>query len=294
MLPAGHLLVMGLPVGSVPTRGRVGRHDADEGQGERREKRCRRELGTGGHPLPIGRGPGAIRTAARKLDRCPVAPWTFVRVVQPEPPGYTPAMGEAPESPTDVSAGGWKATFKRAFAEFRADDMMTVAAGPHLLRGPVAVPGAAGLRGAARRGRPVPGDLRRRPQGGRQHRSQERRRHPAGDDRGRREELGRRRRAARRRPARRHLVGVGLHRRLLQGRQPHLRRRGGTPVPQAQADPARPHRAVPDRLGLRRDRLRRQRRARPLHLRRHRPRQHRGRRLGLREVPRARRWSSSS
>ncbi len=43
--------------------------------------------------------------------------------------GYTGGMGEAPESPTDVSAGGWKDTFKRAVAEFRADDMMTTAAG---------------------------------------------------------------------------------------------------------------------------------------------------------------------
>lgn len=45
------------------------------------------------------------------------------------PPGYYAPMGAAPESPAEVSPGGWKNTFKRAFAEFRADDMMTTAAG---------------------------------------------------------------------------------------------------------------------------------------------------------------------
>ncbi len=38
-------------------------------------------------------------------------------------------MGAAPDSPAEVSTSGWKNTFKRAFAEFRADDMTTIAAG---------------------------------------------------------------------------------------------------------------------------------------------------------------------
>ena len=38
-------------------------------------------------------------------------------------------MGAAPDSPADLTAGGWRNTLKRAFAEFRADDMMTTAAG---------------------------------------------------------------------------------------------------------------------------------------------------------------------
>ena len=51
--------------------------------------------------------------------------------------------------------------------------------------------------------------------------------------------LRRRRRAARRQPARRDLVGVGLHRRLHQGLQRDLRGRGGPAVQEAQAAPAR-------------------------------------------------------
>src|SRR3954454_23957527 len=34
----------------------------------------------------------------------------------------------APDTPTEIPAGGWINTFKRAFAEFRDDDMMTWAA----------------------------------------------------------------------------------------------------------------------------------------------------------------------
>src|SRR3954463_8515329 len=34
----------------------------------------------------------------------------------------------SPDDPTEIPAGGWKNTFKRAFAEFRADDMQTWAA----------------------------------------------------------------------------------------------------------------------------------------------------------------------
>jgi membrane protein len=39
-----------------------------------------------------------------------------------------PSEEAAPDAPTDISAGGWLNTAKRAFAEFRADDMMTWAA----------------------------------------------------------------------------------------------------------------------------------------------------------------------
>lgn len=39
-----------------------------------------------------------------------------------------PSEHETPDSPTDVKRRGWLATGKRAFAEFRADDMMTWAA----------------------------------------------------------------------------------------------------------------------------------------------------------------------
>jgi membrane protein len=39
---------------------------------------------------------------------------------------HSPA--EAPDQPTDIPPGGWLNTFKRAFAEFRDDDMMTWAA----------------------------------------------------------------------------------------------------------------------------------------------------------------------
>src|SRR3954452_4931491 len=37
-------------------------------------------------------------------------------------------MAHAPDKPTDLHGRGWKNTFKRAFAEFRADDMQTWAA----------------------------------------------------------------------------------------------------------------------------------------------------------------------
>src|SRR3954467_12851412 len=37
-------------------------------------------------------------------------------------------MSKAPDSPTDLPARGWWHTAKRAFAEFRDDDMMTWAA----------------------------------------------------------------------------------------------------------------------------------------------------------------------
>ncbi len=36
---------------------------------------------------------------------------------------------DVPDGPTDIDVGGWRATLKRAFAEFRADDMSTWAAG---------------------------------------------------------------------------------------------------------------------------------------------------------------------
>src|SRR3712207_3881077 len=39
-----------------------------------------------------------------------------------------PSDQKAPDGPTDVKGGGWWATAKRAFAEFRADDMMSWAA----------------------------------------------------------------------------------------------------------------------------------------------------------------------
>ena len=48
---------------------------------------------------------------------------------KPAPAATTqPSDAKTPDDPTDVPRGGWWATFKRAFAEFRVDDMMTWAA----------------------------------------------------------------------------------------------------------------------------------------------------------------------
>src|SRR4051794_13214617 len=153
-----------------------------------------------------------------------------------------------------------------------------------LLRGAGAVPGDARARRAARARRPVPADHQRAAGDRGQARAELGRRHVPQADRGRGAEQGRRGRAARSRAARRAVVGVGLHRRVLPRVEHRLGHRRGPPgLEAAAAARDRDAGGRPGRGG-RADRARGHRSPRAGRRRRDRARRHGGDRVEHRQV----------